>query len=281
MKGTVAIKDLSVTFDTPNGAVKAVSSVTMTVGAGKRAALLGESGCGKSVLALAMFNLLPRNAVVEGAITVDNVTVSDPGMAQSVRGTVLSICWSNAERFFNPVMTVGDQVVEAYAINHPGNRAGGRDKAFSLLENLGFDDPRQVFTSYPFQLSGGMNQRAMIAMSMINDPPVLVVDEPTRGLDDLNRKLVMEAVDSLDNVTLLLITHDVDCAIRISETASIMKEGAIIDSGLTGDILVMPSHPYTARLVESCPHHWNDRTRPLIATENTKHVPDGDPYDAT
>jgi len=260
----VSIQHLSVTFDTPHGAVKAVDDVTLTINPGERSALLGESGCGKSVLALAMMQLLPRNARIEGGITVGDRDIIEHGMDNTDRGSLVSLCWSNAERFFNPVMTIGDQIIEAYTIHHPGERPIAEEKAMNLLTMLGFDDPLPVFASYPFQLSGGMNQRAMIAMSIINDPAVLLVDEPTRGLDDTNRERVMTALDTLDEVTLLLITHDVDCAIRGSQTAFIMRNGAIVDSGETGNILVSPYHPYTKQLVRSCPHFWGENL-PLTA----------------
>ena len=273
--GKITITNLSVVFDTRQGEVRAVDGVNINAAPGERAALLGESGCGKSVLALAMLNLLPSNARITGSVLIDGVDVTDPGEAHRIRGRIVSLCWSNAERFFNPVLTVGDQIVEAFTAHHPGEKQTGREKALLLLDRLGFVSPAKVMSSYPFQLSGGMNQRAMIAMSLINDPAVLIVDEPTRGLDDTNRDHVIEAVKSLENVTLLLITHDVDCALQCTETTYIMKSGVIVDSGLSPELLLNPVHPYTRRLVRSCPHFWDEDVSGQVPALNHTHLRHG------
>jgi len=250
-------RDVSVTFESPRGTVRAVDRLTMTVSEGGRASLLGESGCGKSVLALALLNLLPKNARVTGIISVDGFDMTNPETARQLRGGTIALCWSKAKRFFNPVLTIGDQIVEAYPTHHPGKGREGKEKGLALLARLGFGDPKAVFDSYPFQLSGGMNQRAMIAMSMINDPTALIADEPTRGLDDENRDKVVAALAALSGITLLLITHDIDCAIALSTDTYIMKAGVIVDRGPSGLVLSAPEHPYTRQLVGSCPHFWN------------------------
>lgn len=263
----LAIDDLSVRFDTRKGPVAAVDHVSLTISPGARMALLGESGCGKSVLALSVLRLLPINARVTGTVTWEGADLTDTSVAQSLRGDVIAMCWSNAQRFFNPLMTVGDQIIEAYRIHNKGSAREGLEKTASILTRLGFDDPRRVMTSYPFQLSGGMNQRAMIAMSIVNDPEMLIVDEPTRGLDDESRDRVIESLAGLEGIALLLITHDIECARTLTGESLIMKSGSIIDRGPTGDVLTESGHPYTRQLVMSCPRHWNSRS----GIEQNKH----------
>lgn len=262
------LDNVSVTFDAVHGAVHAVKDVSLALPDGSRNSLLGESGCGKSVLALALLNLLPNNAHVTGTVSIDGMDVTDKEQAKGLRGKTVSLCWSNAERFFNPVIPVGRQIVEAYTTHNPGKTHEGRERTMDMLERLGFDDPAEIFRSYPFQLSGGMNQRAMIAMSVINKPSLLVVDEPTRGLDDSSRERVIAALEHLDEVTLLLITHDVTCARRLTETAYIMKDGSIIDEGPAEQILSDPIHPYTRKLVKACLH---DKGPDTIIKPGVKH----------
>ncbi len=250
----VSITDLAVIFDTRHGEVRAVDGVSLRIAPGERVSLLGESGCGKTVLALTLLGLLPRNARVSGSVIIDGIELAIT--SRRACGNIVSLCWSNAERFFDPVMRVGAQIVEAYTVHHPGQQRIGREKALSLLESLGFQEPVSVFRAYPCQLSGGMNQRAMIAMSMINGPRVLVVDEPTRGLDDQSRERVISSIANLEGVTLLLITHDVDCALRLTSASYIMRKGVFIDRIATANGLTGISNPYTERLVRSCPNLW-------------------------
>ncbi|MFB3777824.1 MAG: ATP-binding cassette domain-containing protein [Bryobacteraceae bacterium] len=224
---TLDLTDLSVRFETSRGSVLAVDRACLRVGAGERIALVGESGCGKTVLALALLGLLPRNARCTGSAAFDGRDLLDSRTARSLRGREISMCWSNAERFFNPVIRVGRQIGEAYLQHHPGKKQEARARTLELLERMGFAEPHRIWQAYPCQLSGGMNQRAMIAMSLINQPQLLLVDEPTRGLDDESRDRVVECLLAISGTSMLVITHDMDLVHQIAQGVYLMQAGKI------------------------------------------------------
>lgn len=244
------INGLSVGFETAGAETFAVRNVSLAVEAGERLALMGESGCGKSVLALSVMGLLPGNARVGGAVRFAGRDILTGGVVGELRGRELAVCWSNAERFFDPVMTVGEQITEAYAVHHPGEKRRARAAALDLLRRLGFEEPGSVYGRFPFQLSGGMNQRAMIAMSLVNSPRLLFVDEPTRGLDDANRDLLIGTLLGIEDTAMVIITHDVDMAMRTAGRFLMMRRGELIDGGLLPEGLAGSEHPYTRRLVD-------------------------------
>jgi ABC-type dipeptide/oligopeptide/nickel transport system ATPase component len=248
---TLRLQDLSVSFDSTRDIVRAVDRVSMSIGPGERTALVGESGCGKTVLALALLGLLPRNARIAGTATLGDQNLLEPATARSLRGKRIGMCWSNAERFFNPLIRVGRQISEAYLQHHPGERKQAKSRALGRLEEMGFADPNRVYDAYPFQLSGGMNQRAMIAMSLMNQPQLLLVDEPTRGLDDESRDLVVECLSGINGISILLITHDIDLTRHFTRSVYVMRNGAIVDSGACPAVLDDPAHPYVRLLMEA------------------------------
>ena len=242
------IERLSVGFVSGKTEVEAVREVSLALEPGERSALIGESGCGKTVLAMAVLGLLPQNARIRGSVKFEGREILLTPEILSVRGRSLAICWSNAERYFDPVMTIGAQIAEAYAAHHHGENRTAKIKALEWLERLGFENPEAVARKYPFQLSGGMNQRAMIAMSLINEPRLLIVDEPTRGLDDANRALVIAELRSIEETSLLVITHDLDFASKTADRFLVMKSGEIVDRGIFQEGFAGSSHPYTRRL---------------------------------
>jgi ABC-type dipeptide/oligopeptide/nickel transport system ATPase component len=243
--------NLTVTFETPAGEVLAIDKLSLSIKAGERVALVGESGCGKTVLALSLMGLLPRNAHVSGKAEFDGMDLIRANAARSIRGRRISICWSNAERFFNAVVPVGKQICEAYMQHHPVERAYAEQKADSLLMEMGFDDPRHIRNAYSFQLSGGMNQRAMLAMSVINNPGLLLVDEPTRGLDDDSRESVVHCLCKIHQGSMLIITHDMRLVMELAHRVYFMKEGKILAEGSCPQALTHPGHPYAELLIQS------------------------------
>lgn len=245
------IQELSVSFVMKNEIVRAVESVSLNLGRGERMAVIGESGCGKTVLALAILNLLPRTASVEGSIQFLGKDLTCASVTNSLRGREIGMCWSNAENYFNPMYTVGAQIAEAYSLHHPAKRKEAKDKALSLMEKLNFTHPDTVFRSYPHQLSGGMNQRAMIAMSLVNDPSLVIIDEPTRGLDDHNRKMVADAIHTLNGVAIFLITHDIPLAESIANSVMVMRRGRVLETGTGDEFFTHPRHPYSVELLDS------------------------------
>ncbi len=245
------VDGLSVSFGTPRGEVAALKDVALAAAPGERVALAGESGCGKTVLALALLGLLPRNARVAGSARFGGLDLLNPRTAAALRGRDIAMCWSNAERFFNPVVTVGAQIEEAWTLHHPEARHQARRRALELLDRMGFRDPARVHRSYPFQLSGGMNQRAMLAMSLINSPRLLLVDEPTRGLDDLSRQRVLDCLREIAGVSMLLITHDIGLVEDLARRIYFMRAGEILESGPCPEALRHPAHPYARELVRA------------------------------
>lgn len=248
---TLTLRELSVSFDSLKESVLAVDRVSLSIGPGDRAALVGESGCGKTVLALALLGLLPRNARTSGTALFGGRDLLEPSTGRALRGREVGICWSNAERFFNPVMRIGRQISEAYLQHHPGGRQQAKQRALALLEEMGFAEPDRVYAAYPFQLSGGMNQRAMIAMSIINQPRLLLVDEPTRGLDDESRDRVLGCLLGIAGTSMLVITHDIDLVRQLAHSIFFMRAGAIVDGGRCPDLLDGPLHPDARLLVEA------------------------------
>ena len=243
------LHDLSVSFIMKSEIVRAVESVSLTLDRGERLAVIGESGCGKTVLALAILNLLPRTASLEGTIQFMGKDLTRESEANSLRGGEIGMCWSNAENYFNPLYTVGAQIAETYSLHHPGKKKEARDTAFSLMRKLNFSNPDTVFRSYPHQLSGGMNQRAMIAMSLVNNPSMVIIDEPTRGLDDHNREMVVETIHSMDDIAIFLITHDMALAESVAHTIMVMRRGIILEKATRAEFFSNPRHPYSAELV--------------------------------
>jgi peptide/nickel transport system ATP-binding protein len=175
----------------------------------------------------------------------------DPAVTQALRGRDVAMCWSNAQRFFNPVIRIGSQIGEAYLQHHPGERSEARDRTLMLLEEMGFAEPGRVYDAYPFQLSGGMNQRAMIAMSLINRPRLLLVDEPTRGLDDASRDRVLGCLLRIDGASMLLITHDVRLVRQLAREVHFMRAGQIVDRKPSSILPDGDLHPYARLLVDA------------------------------
>jgi ABC-type dipeptide/oligopeptide/nickel transport system ATPase component len=248
---SLIVRDLSVVFQTPAGEVSAIDGLSMSINSGERIALVGESGCGKTVLALSLVGLLPRNAHISGMIEFDGLDLIHTDAARRIRGQRISICWSNAERFFNPVVSVGDQICEAYLQHHPLEKAQAEERTNNLLEEMGFSNPLHIRNSYPFQLSGGMNQRAMLAMSVINRPELLLVDEPTRGLDDESRDGVVQCLRRIHEGSMLIITHDMRLVRELAQRVYFMKEGRILIEGQSPDALKQPQHPYAELMIQS------------------------------
>jgi ABC-type dipeptide/oligopeptide/nickel transport system ATPase component len=244
----LTVQDLSIRFETRDGPVDAVTHASLEISDGERLALVGESGCGKTVLALALLGLLPRNARVGGRVEFDGADLTDSRVAAGFRGRSIVMCWSNAERYFNPVMRIGRQIEEAYSIHRDGD---SRSRTLDVLRQVGFDEPEQICMAYPSQLSGGMNQRAMIAMSLIHKPRLLLVDEPTRGLDDANRDRVVNALRGLNGVAMLIITHDIGLVEQLAHAVHFMRAGEIIDGGRCPEALLNPGHPYSRELVRA------------------------------
>ncbi|MCX8207447.1 MAG: ABC transporter ATP-binding protein [Methanothrix sp.] len=249
------LRSLSVTFSTPSGFVKAASDVAMSLEEHETLAIVGETGCGKSVIANAIMRLLPENASITGSVIyrgMDLLKLSEREMAR-IRGREISIIFQNPSAAFNPVHRILDQISEPLLIHLGISKHSAIDEAEGILCALGLNGAGRL---YPFQLSGGMNQRAMIACSSILRPRLLIADEPTKGLDHGMVNAALELIRSVrdeSGASLILITHDLDVALSSSDRIAVMYCGEIVEMGKTEDVLGDPAHPYTEALRESMP----------------------------
>jgi peptide/nickel transport system ATP-binding protein len=258
-KPVLSIKDLSVSFATEKGLCQAVKKVNFVVYEGKTLALVGESGCGKSVTSLAVMRLLPDLAnVSSGSIHFngqDLLTLNKNSMC-SVRGNDIAMIFQEPLTALNPVFTIGEQISEALLIHKRITKKQAKDKACELLDRVRIPEARKRFDEYPFQLSGGMKQRALIAMALACEPKILIADEPTTALDVTIQAGILELMKELQkemNMGIIFITHDLGVVAEIADAVSIMYAGEVIEEGDVYQIFENPRHPYTKGLLESMP----------------------------
>ncbi len=254
----IEAKGLSVSFYTETGNVKALNNINFALQKGDRVALLGESGCGKTVFALSIIGLLPDNALSEGEIYYGGSRLFDFSVRQweELRGRDIVFLPQDPANALNPVLSIGYQMRETLNKNNirkKNHKKSLKDYLHSLLSSVGFVNPDNITFSYPFTLSGGMNQRAIIALSSIASSALLLADEPTKGLD---RKTCCQNLSLIDSFTkdktMLLITHDIETA-EICEKVAIMYAGNIVETGYREDVFFKPLHPYTKGLLNAHP----------------------------
>ncbi|MER5551732.1 ABC transporter ATP-binding protein [Streptomyces sp. NPDC002793] len=266
----LAVEGLCVDLTTPSGTVRAVDGVSFSVRRGRTLALLGESGCGKSMTALSVVGLLdPAAAVTGGAVRVrgeDTLRMS-PARRRKLAGPVLSIVFQDALTALNPVQPVGRQLGEPFRIHRGLSRRQAHEKAVELMTRVGIPEPRQRARSYPHQFSGGMRQRLLIAMAVALAPDVLIADEPTTALDVTVQAQIMRLLRDLQDegdMALVLITHDLAVVARRADDVVVMYAGTVVENGPVHDVFSAPRHPYTRGLLESVPED-SVRGRPLPA----------------
>jgi len=254
------VRDLQVEFRTRNGLARAVQGVNFEVHEGETLAILGESGCGKSVTAQAIMGIIdtPPGYVTGGKVLykgVDLLAMPDD-QRRLVRANRIAMIFQDALSALNPVFTVGFQLGELFRKHRGMSRADSKVKAVELLDLVKIPGARQRVTDYPHQFSGGMRQRVMIAMALALDPEVLIADEPTTALDVTVQAQIMKLLADLQaerNMGLILITHDMGVVADVADRISVMYAGRIVESAPVNDIYARPSHPYTKALLESIP----------------------------
>ena len=260
---------LSTWFETAAGTIRAVDEVSFQIRRGETFALLGESGCGKSMTSLSIMRLIPQPAgrIVAGSVRLDRtdlMTMPEAAMRR-VRGGRVAMIFQEPMTSLNPVLTVGDQIAESVR-RHIGLRGAAlRAKVLELLEAVGIADPEQRYGEYPHQLSGGMKQRIMIAMALGGEPDLLIADEPTTALDVTIQAQVLELLRKLQRDTgmaVLLITHDLGVVSEMADTVAVMYAGQIIERAPRSEFFENPSHPYSRKLFESLPN-IDKREQPL------------------
>ncbi|MFI0354828.1 ABC transporter ATP-binding protein [Actinomadura sp. 9N407] len=259
--GPVALKveDLSVDLRTQHGTVRAVDQADFSVRSGQTLALLGESGCGKSMTAQAVAGLLdPVASVAGGSVRLngDELLTMDRAARRKVAGPRLSIVFQDALTALNPVQTVGAQLAEPFRIHRGMSRRAAAGKAAELMERVGIPDPDSRLSAYPHQFSGGMRQRLLIAMAVALDPEVLLADEPTTALDVTVQAQIMELLRELRTerrMAIVLITHDLAVVAEHADRVAVMYAGRIVETGPVAEVFADPRHPYTRGLLESVP----------------------------
>jgi peptide/nickel transport system ATP-binding protein len=253
------VRDLSVRFSTEDGPVLAVDATSFEVAEREVLALVGESGCGKSVTALALTRLLPRNAVISGSVDLAGSSLLElpPGELRDVRGRDIAYVFQEPMTSLNPVLTVGRQIGEVLR-RHQGMRgAAVSRRATELLDLVGIPLPARRLREYPHQLSGGMRQRVMIAMAVACRPRLLVADEPTTALDVTVQAGILDVLRDLRTETgmaVLLITHDLGVVADIADRVVVMYAGRVIEEAGTEQLFASHSHPYTRGLLDAVPN---------------------------
>jgi peptide/nickel transport system ATP-binding protein len=270
----LAVEDLSVEFRTRDGIVRALDAVSFTVGRGETVGVVGESGSGKSVTALAILRILhPAARVTAGRVVfggLDLLRASETTLSE-YRGRELSMIFQNPRTALNPIRAVGRQIEDVLRrhANLPSGRI--RDRALELLARVQIADPVRVSQAYPFELSGGMCQRVMIALAVACAPALLIADEPTTGLDVTTQAAILELIEELAAATrmaMILITHDLALAGERCHRIVVMHAGHVVETAPTAELFASPRHPYTARLLASTPRPRAplDALRPIPGT---------------
>jgi len=254
----LSVRNLSVDFKTDDGVLHAVDDVSFDLARGETLGIVGESGSGKTVTSLALLGLLPKTAAVSGDATFDgaNLLALDEKALQPVRGARIAMIFQDALTALNPVRRVGDQIAEAIAVHHEYARAELHDRAVALLHLVGIAQPAARAGEYPHQFSGGMRQRAMIAMAIANEPDVLIADEPTTALDVTIQAQVLDVLERIQDRTdtaIILITHDLGVVAGVADRVLVMYAGREVEIGSVEDIFYRPGHPYTRGLLTSLP----------------------------
>ena len=243
-----------------DGTVKAVDGVTFSLRRGERLALVGESGCGKSVTALSIMRLIdrPPGEFAGGEIRfggVDLLRVSDREI-RKVRGGEIAMIFQEPMTSLNPVMTVGDQIIEAVLLHQNVGRKQAEDITRAAISEVGVPDAARRYNQYPHELSGGMRQRIMIAMALSCKPKLIIADEPTTALDVTIQRQILELIKEIQEKTgaaLLLITHDLGVVAETVDEVAVMYAGRVVETGTVEEVLLRPRHPYTRGLLESIP----------------------------
>ena len=256
----LSVEDLSVEFRTRSGIVRALERVSFAVNKGETVGIVGESGSGKSVLSYAVLGILdPAARVTSGRAVfggLDLVAASESERA-AVRGRELSMIFQNPRAALNPIRRIGDQIADVLRRHTATPAAQIRARAVECLAQVRIPDPARRYDAYPFELSGGMCQRVMIALALACEPALLIADEPTTGLDVTTQAAVMDLIVELGartRMATVLITHDLGLAASYCENIVVMHAGHVVEAAPTREIFAEPRHPYTAQLVAASPH---------------------------
>jgi peptide/nickel transport system ATP-binding protein len=280
------VRNLGVRFHTQSGDIDAVSDVSFKLSAGSTLAIVGESGSGKSVTAQAIMGLLPRVAEITGGDILfadpaengklTNIAALDPESLdmQQIRGGRISIIFQEPMTSLSPLHTIGDQISETLLLHQDASKQDAKALSIDMLKRVGFPDPVRSFDSYPFELSGGLRQRAMISMALVCRPALLIADEPSTALDVTIQAQILKLIKDLQQdleMAVLLITHDLGVVANMADEVVVIYHGRVMESGNTRDIFANPEHPYLKALLKAIPHFNMKEGERLVPLREIEH----------
>lgn len=275
------VKNLSVTITPKHGAeIRIIENVSLKIFPGERVAIVGESGSGKTVTAMAIMQLL-EDASYEGSIFFqhqDVLRISEREL-RALRGNQIAMTFQDSLSTLNPIMKIGDQITEVLTIRGV-DKTEAKSRALSMLAELGFEKPADVFDHYPHQFSGGMRQRVMIAIALIAEPSILIADEPTTALDVRIQAQVISLINTMaekKNLTVILISHDLGVVAGFADKVIVMYAGRIVEEGAVQEIFSQSRHPYTRALLNSIPTVTRDPAEVLPSIKGTTPEPNNRP----
>ncbi|GAA1223795.1 MULTISPECIES: ABC transporter ATP-binding protein [Streptomyces] len=266
----LSVRDLKVQFSTEDGIVKAVDGLSFDIERGKTLGIVGESGSGKSVTNLTVLGLHNRKSThVEGEILLEGkelITATEPEL-EKLRGNKMAMIFQDSLTALSPYYTVGRQISEPFRKHTGASKKEARDRAIQMLEKVGIPHPKQRVDDYPHQFSGGMRQRAMIAMSLVCNPDLLIADEPTTALDVTVQAQILDLLKDLQQEfgsAIIMITHDLGVVANMADDLLVMYAGRAVERGSVREVLKSPEHPYTWGLLGSMPRLNSDVDEPLL-----------------
>ncbi|BCU80900.1 oligopeptide transport ATP-binding protein OppD [Polycladomyces abyssicola] len=271
MEKVLEVRDLHVSFDTYNGEVKAVRGVSFDLKKGETLAIVGESGCGKSVTSQTIMRLIPNppGRIKQGEILFDgkDLTKLSEREMEKIRGAEIAMIFQDPMTSLNPTMTVGRQITEGLMKHQKMSKEEAKKKAVEMLRLVGIPSPESRVNQYPHQFSGGMRQRAMIAIALSCAPKILIADEPTTALDVTIQAQIMELMKELQekmNTSIILITHDLGVVADVADRVVVMYAGKVVETGTVEEIFYRPRHPYTWGLMASMPRLDQKKEQELL-----------------
>ena len=281
------VNDLHTSFFTPAGEVKAVNGVTFQLDRGKVLGIVGESGSGKSVTAYSIMQILEKTGkIVSGSIKIDGQELVDAGekVMKTVRGNKISIIFQDPLTSLNPTYTVGHQLMEAILLHTDRNKKQAWERAVEMLRLVNVNEPEKRMKQYPYEFSGGMRQRVMIAMALACEPDILIADEPTTALDVNIQAQILELMQSLQKelgMAIIMITHDLGVVAQMCDEVIVMYAGSICEQGTADEIFYNPKHEYTKGLMRSIPSvdSQGEKLEPITGTPiDLLNMPKGCPF---